>query len=181
MPFVLRKFLLGLFILFGLLLVACGGQEPSLDIPTQTIYVPPTEDPAVLQLQETETARLTVVSLPTPTPTCKNNLKFVDDISIPDGSVVAPGKRLDKRWKVENAGTCNWEIEYEVRLIAGPDMGAPSPQALYPALSGTEVEIRMLFKAPEEAGSYRSAWQAFDPEGNPFGETFFIDIVVSDE
>jgi hypothetical protein len=183
MRFVFRKFFLGTVLIFGLLLAACGslGQTPAMPAPTVQSYVPPTQDPAVFQLQETETARLTAVSLPSPTPTCNNDLLFVDDISIPDGSVVAPGKRLDKRWKVENAGSCNWDVEYEVRLIAGPDMGATSPQALFPALSGTEVEIRMLFKVPEEPGSYRSAWQAFDPQGNPFGETFFIDIVVTNE
>jgi hypothetical protein len=183
MPFVFRKFYLGYVLIFGLLLAACGGPEQTLVVPTPTAqsYVPPTQDPAVLQLQETETARLTAVSLPSPTPNCKNDLRFLDDISVPDGSAVASGKRLDKRWKVENSGSCNWDIEYEIRLIAGPDMDASSPQALFPALSGTEVEIRMLFKAPDEPGSYRSAWQAFDPQGNPFGETFFIDIVVSNE
>lgn len=163
-------------------LAACAGREPA---PTPTLspqpYRPPTQDPAVLQLQETETARLTAESLPTPTPVCKNNLLFVDDVTIADGTVVAPGERLDKRWKVENAGSCNWDVEYEIRLVAGPAMGVPSTQALYPALSGTELEIRMLFKAPEEAGTYRSAWQAYDPNGEPFGETFFIDIVVSGE
>lgn len=182
MPFVFRKFLVGFVLIFGMLLAACGGQEPSPVIPTATegVYVAPTQDPAVLQMQETETARLTEVSLPTPTPTCNNSLLFLEDVTIEDGTVVARGERLDKRWKVENAGSCNWDVDYEIRLIAGSNMGATSPQALFPGLSGTEIEIRMLFKAPDEAGSYRSAWQVYDPNGNAFGETFFIDIVVSE-
>jgi hypothetical protein len=35
-----------------------------------------------------------------------------------------------------------------------------------------------VFKAPSEPGSYRSAWQAYNPQGEPFGDPFFIDFVV---
>jgi hypothetical protein len=118
---------------------------------------------------------------PTPTPACTNSLWFLSDITIPDGSVVQPGERLDKRWQVQNNGTCNWDEDYQVRLIAGPGMGVPVQQALVPALSGTEVDIRMVFIAPQESGSYRSAWQAYDPQEQPFGDPFFIDIVVEGE
>jgi len=163
-------------------LSACGGQE-TVPIPTLTVtvYTQPTIDPLTSQLQETEVAKLTAESLPTPTPACTNGLEFVEDVTIEDGSVVSPGQRLDKRWKVLNAGSCNWGLEYEVQLIAGPAMGVPIAQALFPAISGTETEIRMVFAAPDEPGSYRSAWQANDPQGNPFGDPFFIDIVVSEE
>jgi hypothetical protein len=85
---------------------------------------------------------------------------------------------LDKRWAVQNSGTCNWDEDYRIKLIAGPGMGVPVQQALIPALSGTQVMIRMVFIAPQEGGSYRSAWQAYDPQDNAFGDPFFIDIVV---
>jgi hypothetical protein len=94
--------------------------------------------------------------------------------------MVSPGEDLDKRWQVENNGTCNWEADYRVRHIAGPTMGVPSEQAIYPALSGTQAVIRMVFQAPEETGTYRSAWQAYDPQGVPFGDPIFIEVVVSD-
>lgn len=170
-----------ILLLISVLLVACSAARQEATPTTVLVYKPPTQDPAVLQLQETEAAKLTVESLPTPTPKCTSGLKFLDDITIEDGSIVSPKDRLDKRWLVENIGSCNWDQDYEIRLVAGPVMGVPSTQALYPALSGTEVEVRMVFTAPDEPGSYRSAWQAYDPDGNPFGETFFIDIVVAQE
>ena len=178
----MRQYRLFLFVFTMMLLTACGGQEP-VPVPTltATVYKPPTVDPLVIQLQETEAARLTAESLPTPTPACTNGLEFVEDVTIEDGSVVSPGQRLDKRWQVLNAGSCNWDADYEVQLIAGPAMKAPNPQSLFPARSGTEAEIRMVFTAPEEPGAYRSAWQAFDPDGDPFGDPFFIDIVVVQE
>ncbi len=163
----------------GFLFAGCRAGETRATL-TPEIYKPPTVDPAMIELQATEAAKLTAVSLPTPTAVCNNNLQFLEDLSIEDGSVVAPGENLVKRWKVRNAGACNWDVEYELRLVAGPIMDAPSPQALFPALSGTEAEIRMLFVAPTEPGAYRSAWQAYAPDGTPFGETFFIDIVVKE-
>lgn len=109
---------------------------------------------------------------------CRDNLVFVQDLTIPDGTIVAPESTLDKRWEVENTGNCNWDAKYRVRLIAGPELGAQKEQALYPARVGSRATIRILFKAPAENGSYRSAWQSFNAQGDPFGEPFFIDIKV---
>lgn len=116
--------------------------------------------------------------LPTPTPFCSPGLSFLEDLTIPDGSVFTPGSPLDKRWRVRNSGTCNWDERYRVRLVAGPDLGARPEQALYPARSGVEADIRLLLTAPAEPGPYRSAWQAYGPDGQPFGDPFFIDFVV---
>lgn len=102
----------------------------------------------------------------------------MQDLTIPDGTIVAPESTLDKRWEVENTGNCNWDAKYRIRLIAGPELGAQKEQALYPARIGSQATIRILFKAPAENGSYRSAWQAFNAQGDPFGEPFFIDIKV---
>ncbi len=115
----------------------------------------------------------------TATPQCTPQLRYLEDLSIPDGSLVQPGETLDKRWAVENAGTCNWDSAYTLRLIAGPALGAPEEQPLYPARAGAQAVIRILFTAPQEAGTYRSAWQAYDPAGNPFGDPIFIEIQVA--
>ncbi len=116
--------------------------------------------------------------LPTATIQCKDSLAFLKDITIPDGTVVAPDSTLDKRWEIENNGNCNWGQDYRVRLIAGTELGAQKEQALYPARSGSRAVIRMVFKAPAEPGTYRSAWQAYNPQGEPFGDPFFIEIKV---
>ncbi len=132
---------------------------PGLDIPAGTSQ----PAPALLQ---------------TATIQCRDNLAFMKDITIPDGTIVAPDSTLDKRWEVENNGNCNWAQDYRVRLIAGTELGAQKEQALYPARSGSRAVIRMVFKAPPEPGTYRSAWQAFNPQGEPFGDPFFIEIQV---
>ena len=160
--------------LTALLLAACrgtGAQGPSL-------YRPPTEIAAKATFTPTSPAILEIAR-PTPTPPCTDNLAYQEDLTIPDGTLVSPGQALDKRWKVENSGTCNWDSRYRVKLIGGPAMGAAEEQALYPARSGTKPVIRILFTAPAEPGTYRSAWQAYDPQGEPFGDPFFIEVVVT--
>jgi len=154
-------------------LSACGTQrtrltdEAAASYPT---YQPPTAVPAAPEPVESPQ--------PSPAPVCVDGLLFVDDLTIPDGTIVSPGERLDKRWKVKNIGSCNWDVSYQIALIAGRVMKAPSQQALYPALSGTEVTIQMIFTAPRRAGTYRSAWQVFNADQQPFGDPFYIEIEV---
>ena len=171
---------LSLFVIF---LAACAGRG----VPA-TPYLPPTAaaQPAesVLLVQASATSAApseapTETPHLTPTPACTAGLTFLSDLTIPDGTIVAPGDPLDKRWQVENSGTCNWDSGYSLRLIAGLDLGAPVEQGLFPARSGARSMIRLLFTAPEEPGTYRSAWQAYDPDGEPFGDAFFIEIVVT--
>ncbi len=57
-------------------------------------------------------------------------------------------------------------------------MGAAHEQALFPARSGTESELRISFVAPNGSGEYYGKWQAYNPEGQPFGEWFSIVIEV---
>ncbi len=116
--------------------------------------------------------------LPLSTPVCLDNLTFLSDVTIPDGTEVEPNSTLDKRWEVQNSGNCNWDERYRLRLIAGPAMQASEEQALFPARSGAKAVIQVVFQAPAEPGAYRSAWQAYNPSGQPFGDVIFIDIVV---
>jgi hypothetical protein len=99
-------------------------------------------------------------------------------LTIADGSQVTAGATIDKRWEVQNSGSCNWTDGYTLRLIAGIDLGANPEQALYPARSGTTAVIRLVFQAPIETGTYRSAWQAYAPSGEAFGDPIFIDFNV---
>jgi hypothetical protein len=166
---------LGLFILLS----ACSGktaEHPGFIPPTQAIS--PTPAPATPVIQATATPD-GVVFLPTATPSCSDSLAFMEDLTIPDGTSVSPGAVLDKRWQVLNSGTCNWEAGYTVQRTAGPELGAPQNLALYPARSGGEAMLRIEFIAPNEAGTYRSAWQAYNPDGIAFGDPFYIEFVVS--
>ncbi len=155
-------------------LASCTPQKA----PEKTVFVPPTAAVSPTPPGGRPSSEGQPSPRPTATPACIPQLRYLEDLSIPDGSLVRPGERLDKRWAVENAGTCNWDAAYTLRLIAGPALEAPEEQPLYPARAGTQAVIRVLFTAPQEPGTYRSAWQAFAPSGEPFGDPIFIEIQV---
>jgi hypothetical protein len=102
----------------------------------------------------------------------------MEDITIPDGTAVKPGEELDKRWQVRNNGTCDWTDKYTIRIIVGDALGSPEIQALYPARSGSAAVIRMKLVAPQNPGTYRTAWQAYNENEEAFGDPVYIDIVV---
>lgn len=164
--------------LLAILMIGCTPAfRPATAPPQAPFFRPPTASTTGAS-QAGQPATTEVRVLPAPTIQCQNNLTFLSDLTIPDGSIVSPGSTLDKRWEVENSGNCNWNVNYRVRLTAGPELDARKEQALFPARAGTHAIIRILFKAPEQPGTYRSAWQAFNEQGEPFGDPFFIEITV---
>lgn len=149
---------------------------------TPTIFIPPTQPAQLIPITPTSTSSALIsvptITLPTPTPACTNILTYIRDLTIPDDTAVAPGQSIDKQWLVSNSGTCNWGARYRLKLINGDAMSAASEQALYPARAGTQATLRMLFTAPSAAGTYRSAWRAFGPGGEAFGDPVYIQINV---
>lgn len=170
----------------GVIAVLAGcGSLPGLTFgqaqPTATVYRAPTAAVPLTPLVAIPPKPASTperVDFPTATPACSNNLSYITDLTIPDGTVVTAGETIDKRWQVKNSGTCNWDQSYHFRLTAGSELGASNEQALFPARSGTEFPLRILFTAPQEPGTYRSAWQAIDPEGQSFGDPVFIEVNV---
>jgi len=166
-----------LSILFGLaaLLISC----------TPPVYSVPADEqpalfiPATLVVSPAPTLTLTAsVPQPTPTPDCTSDLKFLADVTIPDGTEVQPGAEVVKRWEVENSGSCNWDERYSLVNIERPELGIEKKQSLYPARSGSKAVLQVVFTAPSEPGTYRSLWQAAGPDGEFFGDRFYVEFVV---
>lgn len=165
------------------LVSACStlsGQKPE----SGAVFLPPTQAISPTFLPATPIIAATPSPdgsdfVPTATPACIDSLTFVEDLTIPDGTAVTPGAVLDKRWQVKNSGTCNWDESYTIQHTAGPELGAPETLALYPARSDAEATLRIEFIAPNETGTYRSAWQAYNPQGQAFGDPFYVDFYVT--
>jgi hypothetical protein len=145
-------------------------RPPTAILPTQ---IPPTATP----LPATPTLALTVTATLEEGP-CSNELTFLDDLTIEDGDIFAPGTSIDKQWLVQNDGTCDWDATYKLKWVGGYTLGVAEEQPLFPAAAGVQVTLRIVFTAPTEPGTYPTVWQAIDPDGNLFGDTVFMEIVV---
>ena len=108
---------------------------------------------------------------------CLNDAVLVEDVTIPAGTDIEADTAFDKTWRIKNTGTCVWGDSYRFKLVDGPDFGA-AEQIMPIVVAGAPVEVTLGMRAPEASGSYRGAWRLFSPDGTPFGEQFYADIVV---
>jgi hypothetical protein len=176
-----------LLLLIGIFLALASSCSPTAPA---TPFIPPTGEspliePALIinptpQTVQIQSSPLPTIEIPTVDQTdCFNNLAFIEDITIPDNSYVTYGSTIDKQWRVENSGTCNWNSDYRLMHIGGAALGASEEVALYPARSNTQATLQIVFTAPFTDGVYESAWQAFGPDGLPFGDPIYIRILVA--
>lgn len=185
---------LALFLIVGITIVVslygCTGNSRSIE-GTSTNSVPVTNEaiqspmaeftpkPTFVTVPTTVGTSTAISARPTSTLDCINALQFVTDLTIPDGALIARGAQVDKRWQIKNTGTCNWDRRYSLVLISGTELGIAKKQALNPARSGSQAVIRMILTAPMSPGIYTSVWQAFGPDGEPFGDVIYLQIQVN--
>jgi hypothetical protein len=162
-----------------LIFAGCSGY-----IPSNSVFLPPTAvGEPTSEFVTISSTPITIFSYQTPSPTleilCNDNLLYLEDLTIPDGSVISPGSTVDKQWQVQNNGTCNWDYRYSLNKISGDEIGIELEQALFPARAGSKVVIQVSFTAPLQEGTYSVIWQAYDPSGYPFGDPLSILIVIA--
>jgi hypothetical protein len=103
---------------------------------------------------------------------------FVDDVTVPDGTEMAPGQDFVKTWKIRNTGSCTWGTGYSVIFAYGEKMSGIAEPVTGAVAPGEEVEISVRFKAPENTGEYSTYWRMANASSIPFGENIFMLIVV---
>ena len=141
---------------------------------TPPLPPPPTGTPSLTPAQPTWTA--------TPAPTPCNVAQFVKDVTVPDGTVFAPGTSFTKTWRLKNVGTCTWQ-NYSLVFDHGDAMGGPASVPI-PAVvpPGQEVDVSVQLTAPNTPGSYKGYWRLRDDKGAVFGLTtgnpFWVEIKV---
>jgi hypothetical protein len=145
--------------------------------PSPTVTQPPT-------LAPTAPVSATVATAPA-APNSVNRAEFVADLSIPDGTILAPNESFQKGWRIQNTGTITWTTDYSLVFIDGSLMGAPAkvplPEEVAP---GAKLEVSIDMVAPPDPGPYRGYWELQNENGKVFGfgadgnEAIWVDIVV---
>ncbi|GER80365.1 MAG: NBR1-Ig-like domain-containing protein [Anaerolineales bacterium] len=193
---------LPVLIVLALTLSACGGKskeptptpvDPNLIAAqaiatfamglTQTALANPTETPT-LTLTPTEMPTFAPLSTNTPavapTSSCDVSL-FIADVTVPDGTPVAPGQAVDKTWRIQNGGTCTWTATYKA-VFTGVGNGGPMGGATTPigktVKPGESIEITIHFVAPTTPGDYTSWWKLQNDAGAFFGTPLSVAIKV---
>ncbi len=106
----------------------------------------------------------------TPTKPC-NGAEFVADITVPDGSVFAPGTPFTKTWRLKNVGTCTWNTEYSLNFTTGTAMTEKNTVVYLKQLvrPGETVDVDVKLVAPSKPNAYVGNWLMKNPAGETFG------------
>ncbi|MCC6905027.1 MAG: hypothetical protein IT326_04230 [Anaerolineae bacterium] len=184
-----RKWLIGGLVAGGLALVACigfgvaylatssGAGRPT---PTTTLTQIPTLDPTALALTPTVEKEELESAGPASSGACTDDARFAGDVSVPDGTKFAPNEAFTKTWRMMNTGTCEWDERYQWVFVSEERMGGPeSINLVEKAPGGTQINISVALTAPAEPGTYRGYWQMRNPSGALFGESPYVEIIVS--
>lgn len=110
--------------------------------------------------------------------------RFLNDVTVSDGTVVLPRTNLVKAWKIQNDGNVAWPQGCYMTMQDGvPVFGtsAVTDKIALPALQvGEEYVAQVEICAPQVPGRYTTYWRLRDPSGTCFGQRLWADIVVVD-
>ena len=104
---------------------------------------------------------------------------FVADVTIPDGTKLKNSETFTKTWRIRNNGQCNWPDDTTLVFASGAKLDSPDTVQVGKVVSGTEKEISVQLKAPEQYGNYTGLWQLKSAQGN-FGTQMSTVIVAGD-
>ncbi|HVO69626.1 MAG TPA: NBR1-Ig-like domain-containing protein [Aggregatilineaceae bacterium] len=109
-----------------------------------------------------------------------SELRFVADVTVPDETLMQPGEKFIKTWRVRNTGETAWGSGYTLAFHGDDQMGGPGDVPLPSARPGDMVEVSVPLVAPSSPGVRRSTWKPRDPKGNFFEFDLFALITVAD-
>jgi hypothetical protein len=104
---------------------------------------------------------------------------FVADVTIPDGTKLKNAETFTKTWRIRNNGQCNWPDDTTLVFVSGTKLDSPDTVQIGNVVSGTEKEISVQLKAPDQYGNYTGLWQLKSAQGN-FGTQMSAVIVAGD-
>jgi len=197
-------------IVITLFLSACGSDEVDVALTEgasiEDVY---TAVALTLAAQPSEPTSTTVAVLPSPTsvvvqspatvalstPTLWNtsasvvystangcyNAVYVSDVTIADGTVLAPSEEFVKTWKFQNTGSCEWSEDFLITFSSGEDMDGEDTEIDDEVAAGDTDSISVSLIAPDDEGTYTGYWQLATDDGTLFGERVYVMIVVSDD
>jgi len=187
-------------LLLLLMLSACGGgATPSSEITISDVNTavamtltaqaypvaatetsPPTSSPTPVSSPTKIPSTSTHQSVPTSlnVSVCDNSA-YISDVTIPDGTILAPGQTFVKTWMFQNTGSCTWSAYYSLTFVSGNAMSGSETTIEQSVASGNQAQISVALTAPATEGTYTGYWRLTNEQGIAFGISVYVQIVVS--
>ncbi|KAF3436927.1 hypothetical protein FNV43_RR19680 [Rhamnella rubrinervis] len=113
----------------------------------------------------------------------KLDSRFILDVNVMDGTVMAPSTPFTKIWRMRNSGGLVWPQGTQLVWIGG-DRFSDSVSAEIEIPAGglavdNELDIAVDFTAPELPGRYISYWRMASPSGQKFGQRVWVLVQLS--
>ena len=109
-------------------------------------------------------------SMPVNASDCENKAEFVEDVSIPDHTVIERGDLFVKIWRVRNSGSCTWTPAYQIDQAQGNPIEWQEMAITEIVPPGEDTEVSVTIQSPAIPGTYQAWWQLSDEQGRTFGE-----------
>ena len=114
--------------------------------PTATTTATATQ-PEPTQFLPTQTPWPTYTQVPTkppdtPVPVACNLAYFINDVTIPDRTLLPAGSAFTKVWRLKNIGSCTWTKDYALMFDGGDKMNGKTLAVLsHKVLPGQSIDV----------------------------------------
>merc|ERR1719218_383775 len=110
--------------------------------------------------------------------------RFVRDVTIFDGTQVAPSTPFTKIWRLKNVGEVPWPPGTKMLFVGGDQMTSEMAVPLSrgsAVMPGEEVDVAVEMVAPKEHGRYLGYWRLTGPMmRRKFGQRVWCHVQVVD-
>ena len=94
-------------------------------------------------------------------------ISYLQDITVPDGSVFSPGSGFIKTWRLQNVSNCTLEKDARLVFLGGDPMGSEEEFPItIEVVPGQVFDVSIPLAAPGAAGRYKSEWGIKTSEGS---------------
>ncbi|GJW35018.1 protein NBR1 [Tanacetum coccineum] len=115
-------------------------------------------------------------------PRSKLDSRFIVDVNVLDGTVMAPFTPFTKIWRMRNNGSIIWPHGSQLHWIGGDRISNTLSVDVEIPADGlpvdNELDVAVDFTAPELPGRYISYWRMTAPGGQKFGQRVWVLIQV---
>jgi len=111
--------------------------------------------------------------------------KLLEDMTIPDRSILVAASRHTKSWKFMNSGQASWPVGCKLVQISGEESVVDKATLNGISLPRVDVEgvvqVDLPIRIPIKEGHFIAYFRLADPQGQKFGPRIWVDFRVDAE